>query len=217
MMFLQCITVGLFQENCYLIGDPASGLGAIIDPGDEADRILSAVNESKLKYLYILNTHAHLDHVGAVDAIKKELNIPFYLHREEEAVLKSVPMQAAMFGLPPLRAPHVDVWYDINSTIELGSLSIRLLFTPGHTPGGVSLCMASEKTVIAGDTLFNGSIGRTDLPGGNFDTLISSIHNKLFVLPDDTLVYPGHGPETTIGYEKQYNPFCATHRGGYFA
>ncbi len=216
-MFLKCLTVGLFQENCYLIGDPSTGVGAIIDPGDEAERILDAVRESKLNYRYILNTHAHLDHVGAVDAVKKSLGIPFYLHRDEESILNSVPIHATLFGLPPLRVPRVDVWYDMAAPIELGSLSIRLLFTPGHTPGGVSLYLAKEKTLIAGDTLFNGSIGRTDLPGGDFDTLISSIHNELFVLPDDTLVYPGHGPETTIGYEKQYNPFCATHRGGYFA
>lgn len=216
-MFLKCLTVGLFQENCYLIGDPSTGVGAIIDPGDEAERILDAVRESKLSYRYILNTHAHLDHVGAVDAVKKALGIPFYLHRDEESILNSFPMQAALFGLPPLRVPRVDVWYDMAATIVIGTLSIRLLFTPGHTPGGVSLYIAKEKTLIAGDTLFNGSIGRTDLPGGDFDTLISSIHNELYALPDDTLVYPGHGPETTIGYEKQYNPFCATQRGGYLA
>lgn len=216
-MILECLTVGPFQENCYLIGDPESGEGAIVDPGDEADRILAAAERVGLTFRYILNTHAHLDHVGAVDEVKDHLKIPFFLHESESPVLKTVPKQAAMFGLQIPKAPQVDVWYDLNRDIQLGNLTIRVLFTPGHTPGGVSLYIPSESVLLAGDTLFNGSIGRTDLPGGDYETLIQSIQQNLFGLPDEVIVYPGHGLETTIGYEKMNNPYCGTHRGGYFA
>jgi len=216
-MILECLTVGPFQENCYLIGDEKSRVGAIIDPGDEGDLIVKAAERLGLKFKFILNTHAHLDHIGAVDQIKNHFRIPFYLHPSEKPVLESVPMQATMFGLGPMKVPTVDTWYDMTSPLLMGGLNIELIPTPGHTPGGISLLIRDEGILLAGDTLFNGSIGRTDLPGGDFETLLRSIKDSLFLLPDETLVYPGHGPETTIGYEKLHNPFCGTHRGGYFA
>ncbi|MBX7153191.1 MBL fold metallo-hydrolase [bacterium] len=207
-MILKTLTVGPFQENCYIFGDTATKTGAIIDPGDEADWIIETAQQTGLQFKFILNTHAHIDHIGAVQAVKDALKIPFYLHKSELPVLQHAPQSAAMFGIRLNAVPEVDVFYDTNLPITLGQLSVNLFFTPGHSPGSVSLYLPSEKIVFGGDVLFNGSIGRTDLPGGNFDTLIHSIKTHLFTLPDDVIVYPGHGPETTIGYEKKYNPFC---------
>lgn len=207
-MIIQTLTVGPFQENCYIIGDEITKTGAIIDPGDEAEWIIETARKTGLQFKSILNTHAHIDHIGAVQAVKDEFKIPFYLHQAELPVLRHAPQSAAMFGIRLNSVPDVDVFYDTNLTVELGQLTIRLFFTPGHSPGSVSLYVPSEKVVFGGDVLFNGSIGRTDLPGGDFDTLIASIRTHLFTLPDDVTVYPGHGPETAIGHEKKYNPFC---------
>ncbi|NUM81683.1 MBL fold metallo-hydrolase [bacterium] len=206
-MIIQTLTVGPFQENCYIIGDEITKTGVIIDPGDEAEWIIETARKTGLQFKSVLNTHAHIDHIGAVNQIKNEFKIPFYLHQAELPVLQYAPQSAAMFGIRLNSVPEVDVFYDTNLTVELGQLSIRLFFTPGHSPGSVSLYVPSEKVVFGGDVLFNGSIGRTDLPGGDFDTLIASIRTHLFTLPDDVIVYPGHGPETAIGHEKKYNPF----------
>ncbi len=206
-MILKMFTVGPFQENCYLIGDELTMSGVLIDPGDEGVRIISEVKKSNLKLLAIWNTHAHLDHVGAVQMVKEEFGIPFYLHADDELLLKNVPRQAAMFGLASPPVPGIDSYLKAPSELCLGKLSVRVFHTPGHSPGSVCFYIESEKVVIGGDVLFNGSIGRTDLPGGNCDTLLESIKTNLFTLPDDTIVYPGHGPSTAIGFEKRNNPF----------
>jgi len=206
-MIVKIETVGPFQENCYIIGDEKTKIGAIIDPGDEAERLIKSAKKTGLAFKYILNTHAHLDHVCAVQAVKDEFKIPFYLHRLELPLLERLPQQAAMFGLQVSGAPTVDVFYDMNSTIEIGDLKASLVHAPGHSPGSVVFYFASESIAIGGDVLFQGSIGRTDLPGGDFDTLIDSIREKLFTLPDETIIYPGHGPATKIGFEKRHNPF----------
>lgn len=206
-MIIEIETVGPFQENCYIIGDEGSKAGAIIDPGDEAERILETAKKTGLQFKYILNTHAHIDHVCAVQDIKETLQIPFYLHKDDLVLLQNLPKQAAMFGIFVDRVPDVDFFYGTQTQILIGGLMAEIFHTPGHSPGSVCLYFRSENILFGGDVLFNGSIGRTDLYGGDYDTLINVIREKLFTLPDETLVYPGHGPMTSIGHEKRYNPF----------
>ena len=214
-MIIKVEVVSPFQENCYIIGDEQSKKGAIIDPGDEADRILDVARQTGLDFQFILNTHAHLDHVGAVLEVKTELSIPFYLHKEDQFLLDTLPQQAAMFGLRIDEPPAVDFYYGPNAEIKLGGLTFKIFHTPGHSPGSICLYEASESVVFGGDVLFQGSIGRIDLPGGDFETLINSIRTSLFVLPDETTIYPGHGPSTTIGHEKRFNPFLNGSSGFY--
>jgi hydroxyacylglutathione hydrolase len=216
-MIIEMLTVGPFQENCYLIGDEATKTGAIIDPGDEAERILKAAKKTGLNFQFILNTHAHLDHVCAVQAVKDALGIPFYLHKDDLVLLENLPKQAAMFGMRVDHVPQVDMFFNPGTAIRIGHCLAAVHHTPGHSPGSVSFYFLNEKVVFGGDVLFNGSIGRTDLFGGDFDTLIHSIQEKLFTLPDEVTVYPGHGPETSIGFEKQYNPFFQGGSGLHFA
>jgi hydroxyacylglutathione hydrolase len=216
-MIIEMLTVGPFQENCYLVGDEKTKIGAVIDPGDEAERILAEARKTGLTFRCILNTHAHLDHVCAVQAVKDTLKIPFYLHKEDLPLLQHLPKQAAMFGMRVDKVPEVDFFYNTDAAISLGDLKIRLLHVPGHSPGSVALNFISEGVVFGGDVLFNGSIGRTDLFGGDFDTLINSIRVNLFSLPDEVVVYPGHGPETTIGFERKFNPFFQEKSGAHFA
>lgn len=216
-MRVETLTVGLFQENCYLAGDDRTGQGVIIDPGDEASRIIEAAEMTGWKFKMIINTHAHIDHVMAVFDIKKRLNVPFYLHQADEVLLANLPKQAAMFGLSVEDIPTVDAYLADGGKINAGGVEFSVIHTPGHTFGGVSLYVESEKVIFAGDTLFNGSIGRTDLYGGDFETLIHSIRSRLFVLPDEVVVYPGHGPVTAIGYEKRYNPFFNANDASFLA
>lgn len=206
-MYIKALTVGLFEENCYVIGDETSGFGAVIDPGDEAMRIVETMRHSGLTFTHILNTHAHIDHVMAVQEIKTAMGIPFFLHEADVALLKNLPKQASMFGLHVSEVPTVDAFLADGGTIKIGGLDVEVIHTPGHTPGGVSFYIRSESVLFAGDTLFNGSIGRTDLYGGDFNTLITSIRTRLLPLPDEVMVYPGHGPQTALGQERRTNPF----------
>jgi hydroxyacylglutathione hydrolase len=206
-MIIETETVGPFQENCYIIGDEKTMLGAIIDPGDEAERILKTARSTGLEFKYILNTHAHIDHVCGIQQVKEALHIPFYLHKDDLILLQNLPKQAAMFGIFVDKVPEVDFFYGQNTVISMGSLNAQILHSPGHSPGSVCLYFESEQVVFGGDVLFNGSIGRTDLYGGDYETLIHSIRTQLFTRSDETLVYPGHGPVTSVGHEKRYNPF----------
>lgn len=200
-------TVGLFAENSYFVADMDSREAIAIDPGDEAPRLLEVIERHQLNVRYILNTHAHIDHVCAVQAIKKATGAPFYLHEAELPLLESLPMQAAMFGLTAPVVPEVDEHLVAGDVFTLGDDAIRVevFDTPGHSPGSVSFRIGD--VLVVGDTLFAGSIGRTDLPGGDYDTLMRSIRDGLLSHPDDAVVYPGHGPETTIGAERGSNPF----------
>jgi glyoxylase-like metal-dependent hydrolase (beta-lactamase superfamily II) len=155
----------------------------------------------------IINTHTHIDHVFGVDAMKTKYNIPFSIHEKELPVLKNAPGSAMLFGFDFKNAPHPDHFIKETEALTLGSDELEVRFTPGHSPGSISLHYAHGKWIIGGDVLFNGSIGRTDLPGGNFEILITSIKTQFFTLPDDTTVYSGHGPATSIANEKKYNPF----------
>ena len=206
-MILEMLTVGPFQENCYVIGDEATGEGALIDPGDEAARIALAVEQTNLEIARIIVTHAHIDHVGAVAALVDEYACPVLMHAEAEPMLQQLPTQAMMMGLRFGKVPAVDRHVEDEEVLEVGGLSLKSLYTPGHAPGHLAFYVESEGLVFAGDALFAGSIGRTDLAGGSMEVLMRSIKERLLTLPDETRVLPGHGPETTIGEERARNPF----------
>ena len=206
-MILEMLTVGPFQENCYIIGDNGSRTGAVVDPGDEAARIAMAVEQTKLDISSIIVTHAHIDHVGAVAALVDEYACPVLMHAEAEPMLAQLPTQAMMMGLKFGKVPAVDRHIEDDEVLEVGELRLRSLYTPGHAPGHLAFYLEDEGLVLSGDALFAGSVGRVDLPGGSMEVLMRSIEERLLTLPDDTDVYPGHGPRTTIVDERASNPF----------
>lgn len=206
-MILEKIIVGPFQENCYIIGDEATGDGALIDPGDEAARVALAVEQTNLEIGQIILTHSHIDHIGAVVQLADEYACPVLIHPEAEPMLKQAPTQAMMMGLKFGKVPNVDRHIEDEEVLKVGGISLKSLYTPGHAPGHLAFYIESEGVVISGDALFAGSVGRVDLPGGSMEILMKSIQEQLLPLPDETIVHPGHGPETTIGSEKAYNPF----------
>jgi hydroxyacylglutathione hydrolase len=206
-MILEALTVGPFQENCYVIGDEETGTGALVDPGDEATRIALAVEQSGLEISQIIITHAHIDHVGAVAALVDEYACPVLMHAEAEPMLRQLPTQAMMMGLRFGKVPTVDRHIEDEEVLEVGGLRLRSLYTPGHAPGHLAFYLEDEGLVLSGDALFAGSVGRTDLFGGSMDLLLRSINERLLTLPDETRVLSGHGPETTIGEERAHNPF----------
>jgi hydroxyacylglutathione hydrolase len=212
-MILEMLTVGPFQENCYVLGDEASGVGAVVDPGDEAARIAMAVEQTGLEIGSIIVTHAHIDHVGAVATLVDEYSCPVLMHAEAEPMLEQVPTQAMMMGLRFGKVPTVDHHIGEGEMVEVGDLRLRPLYTPGHAPGHLAFYIEEEGLVLSGDALFAGSVGRVDLPGGSMEVLMRSIEERLMTLPDETRVYPGHGPQTQIGNERVSNPFL---QGGMF-
>ncbi len=208
-MILEKLTVGPFQENCYIVGDEATGTGALFDPGDEAARIALAVEQTNLEIAQIIITHAHIDHVGAVAALVDEYACPALMHAEAEPMLKQLPSQALMMGLRFGKVPTVDWYIEDEDVVSVGGLSFTALHTPGHAPGHLAFYAPGEGVVISGDALFAGSVGRVDMPGGSMEVLMRSISERLLALPDETVVLSGHGPETTIGEERAHNPFLA--------
>lgn len=205
-MILEYLTVGPFAENSYILGDETTGDGILIDPGHDPKAILARVRQLRLSISAIVNTHAHIDHVGGVGEVQRQLGVPFALHQRELPILESVPMQASIFGLPAIEVPKVQDWLTAGQILTVGGLEVRVIETPGHSPGSVTF-VVGKHDLIVGDVLFAGSIGRTDLPGANHQALIDSIVTKLFPLGDEMRVWPGHGPETTIGEERRFNPF----------
>ncbi|MDA8139397.1 MAG: MBL fold metallo-hydrolase [Desulfobacteraceae bacterium] len=205
-MIIRTMPVGPLQANCFIVGCPATQHAAVIDPGGDADKILLALAKDKLTLKVIINTHGHFDHVSGNKALKKASGAELMIHPLDAPMLSQLARGAAMWGLRSEDSPDADRLLNDGDTVQVGQLQFKVLHTPGHTPGGISLY--SGKAVFVGDTLFAGSIGRTDFAGGDFNTLINSIHTKLFTLPDDTAVYTGHMEATTIGREKRYNPFC---------
>jgi len=204
-MEIKTLTVGMFETNCYLVHDRTSGAGAIIDPGDEADRIIAETMRSGFAPRAVLLTHGHVDHIGAVSEIMSRFGIPLYAGKGEEPLLSSSQANlSAQMGFP-VTCPPCDRLLDDGDTVSFGNLTFTVLRTPGHSPGGV--CYMVGRTLFCGDTLFCGSIGRTDFPGCSHQRLIDAITEKLLTLPDDTICYPGHGPTTTIGRERRDNPF----------
>ncbi len=204
MAKLHTLVVGRLQTNCYILQSDTTAL--IIDPGDEPERILRFLNDIAVKPIQIIATHTHFDHVLGVNAIRAKLKIPFLIHRDDLSMLESMQSrvhQIMGFSVPP--PPKVDEFLADGESITIGRDRVKVIHTPGHSPGSISL--AGRGYVLTGDALFNQSIGRTDLPGGDLDALVHSITDRLFNLNDDTIVYPGHGPETSIGDEKLANPF----------
>ena len=208
-MIVEMLTVGPFQENCYVIGDEETMTGAIIDPGDEAARIALTTERLGLEIGQIIVTHSHIDHVGAVAQLLDEYMCPVLMHQEAEAMLKTFPQQAMMMGMRFGKVPNVDRHVGDEEVLEIGSLRLRSLYTPGHAPGHLAFLVEDEGLVFSGDALFAGSVGRVDLPGGSMEVLMRSISERLLTLPDETRVLSGHGPETTIGRERAANPFLS--------
>jgi hydroxyacylglutathione hydrolase len=203
-VIIQGMAVGPIQANCFILGDEKTREAVVIDPGDEAGRILSALKKSGLTLKYIINTHGHFDHVGADRHLKEKSGAPIMIHKGDAPMLAHLSASAGVWGLRAEDTP-ADQFLKDGDRIVFGRITLEVIHTPGHSPGGISLY--TPKDLFVGDTLFAGSIGRTDFPGGDYDQLISSVRNRLFVLGDDVRVYPGHGPETTIGTERKYNPF----------
>jgi hydroxyacylglutathione hydrolase len=204
-LIIEFMPVGPIMANCYIVGCKETNEAVVIDPGDDADMILLKLAELKLKVKYIINTHGHFDHVGANRKMKEATGAEILIHALDAPMLGSLAQAAASFGLKSENSPAPDKTIDDGDIITFGKISMKVIHTPGHSPGGISLY--TNGCLFVGDTLFQGSIGRTDLPGGNFTTLKSSIQDKLFPLGDSIRVYTGHGPETSIGKEKRYNPF----------
>ncbi|MDY6968329.1 MAG: MBL fold metallo-hydrolase [Spirochaetota bacterium] len=196
---------GPFFVNSYLIVNKVNNKALIIDPGSEVLPLFQKVEKEKLNVEAVLCTHGHLDHVVGVNGIQKRLNIPFYMNQKDAFLLDSIPTQARMFGVMEPEKPKIDYNLEEDSEITIADINIKLLYTPGHSPGSISFLI--DDSVISGDTLFNFSIGRSDLGGGNHELLLKSIREKIFTLPDKTHVFPGHGPETTVAKEKEFNPF----------
>ena len=206
-MIHEILAVGPLQCNCSIIGDSETHEAMIIDPGDEIESILALVRKHNLQVKQIVITHAHIDHVGGAMKLRAATGAPILLNQNDHELLKMLDVQAAWIRVAPPGKVEIDQSIGQGDTIKAGSLTANVIFTPGHTEGSVCLYFPAEKKLIAGDTLFAGSIGRTDLPGGSFEKIIDSLQDKILALPDETVVVPGHGPQTTIGEEREYNPF----------
>lgn len=201
-----CVTVGIFQENCYLYACPETREAVIIDPGDEADRIIQQIQELKLIPKYIINTHGHIDHIGAIDDVSAAYPVPLAIHPADVHMYTDEDV-ARLYRRPaPLVKRKPDILLQDGHRISFGTLTLEVLHTPGHTPGGVCL-LSRPYCVFSGDTLFYRGIGRTDFEGGDYNQIVRSIREKLYTLDDDLLVFPGHGGPTTIIEEKYENPF----------
>jgi len=207
-MIVKGLTVGLLQENCYIVACEKTRKGVIIDPGDNARAILKVVAQQALTIEKVINTHAHFDHVMAVNAVCNATSAPFYLHRADLPILHDVPERVRLWldtEVAPIREP--DEFLEHGQSIQVGEETLEVRFTPGHAPGHVVFIHHASRQVFGGDTLFQGSIGRFDLPMADGPTLFQSIREQLLTLPDDYTVYPGHGPATTIGAERATNPY----------
>lgn len=197
-MIIKTIPTGMIEENCYIVMDENTNEGFLVDPGADAEILANVVENIKMKPKFILLTHGHWDHIGAVVELKDKFNIPFYISANDNDMIQS---GQDTYG----STPSPDGYLKEGDTFKFADKTIRVIETPGHTPGGV--CFLVDKSLFTGDTLFNGTIGRTDFVGGSFETLVSSVRRKLATLPEDIKVYPGHGPSTTIGLEKRQNPY----------
>ena len=204
-MIIKELVVGPLMANCFICGCSKTKEAVVIDPGGDASTILLSLADSKLKVKYIINTHGHFDHVSANGKMKDATGADILIHPFDAPMLEKLSSNAAFFGVSVENSPPCDQTLEEGDTVSFGDITLKVIHTPGHTPGGISLY--TNGIVFVGDTLFSGSIGRTDFPGGDFNTLISSIKTKLFNMKDDIRVFSGHGPETSIGIEKRHNPF----------
>ena len=208
-MTTKTLTVGPFQSNCFVLSCDDTKEAIIADAGDEATRILDYVTTNDLKVQFIINTHAHIDHVSGLAEVVEALSVPVLMHQDETPVYDNVAASATMFGLPVPRSTKIDRFISGGDEIKFGNVRGRIIDTPGHSPGGITIVFEDETppAAIVGDVLFAGSIGRTDLPGADHNVMMSTLKNVIMTFPDDMIVYSGHGPDTTIGHEKGTNPF----------
>jgi hydroxyacylglutathione hydrolase len=206
-MILESFPVGPLRCNCTILGDEVTHEAVVVDPGDNIAEILSRLQKHGLTLRQIVITHAHIDHVGGAALLKKATGAPVFLNQNDLGLLGAMEMQAGWLGVPTPQVGSPDASAEDGLTVGLATLPGEVIHTPGHTPGSICLLFAQQNLLLAGDTLFAGSIGRTDLPGGDGGQILRSLRDRLMVLPDTTRVLPGHGPDTTIGEEKQSNPF----------
>ncbi len=206
-MIHHILPVGALHCNCSIFGDEATHEAIVVDPGADVTEIEAILKKFALKVKAIVITHAHFDHIGGAAKLRALTGAPVWMSASDEVTAMTLPVQAALFGVPMITNPGIDRQTKEGDTLTIGETQFQVLDTPGHTPGSISLLIPAEGKLIAGDTLFRESVGRTDLPGGNGKKIVQSITNKLFTLPDETIVVPGHGPNTTIGHEKEFNPF----------
>ena len=203
--YVQKVVTGPFQENSYIIWDSSNRQAILIDPGDDCKLINDQIKLNKLTPIAIINTHAHLDHIGAVSDLKNLYDIPFYLHKNEMMILDSYEDSCEMFGISPNNKPSVNYWIKNEDKLSIGTFEIKIIHTPGHTPGGV--CYEIEDHVFVGDTLFNGSVGRTDLPGGSWNTLKKSLMHLIDTVDHEKIIHSGHGNDTTLSFELHSNSY----------
>jgi len=206
-MIHEILPVGLLQCNCSILGDETSHEAIVVDPGDDVSRIISILERNHLKVKYIVITHAHIDHIAGSQRLKRLTGAPILYNQNDLPLVKMMDLQANWLGMPTPEVAPPDLPLVEGQTIAIEGISGSILHTPGHTQGSVCLYLPKQSLLLAGDTLFSGSVGRTDLPGGNTRQLIDSIKSKLMALPDETKVIPGHGPTTSIGEERESNPF----------
>ena len=206
-MLISTVVVSEFMTNCFIVADDSTHEAIVIDPGGEGHRIMQEIEKMDVHVKAVINTHAHVDHIGALKEIKNAYNPEIMLHNLELPILHTASKMGRLFGVSIEQPPEPDRFLCDGDQICCGDITLTVIETPGHSPGGISLVSSDGKYCFAGDTLFAGSIGRTDLPGGDYNTLIQSIKTRLIPLGDDVRVLPGHGPATTIGTERRYNPF----------
>lgn len=204
-MRIQTLTVGPLQVNCYIVECEKTRRAMVVDPGDEGERVLAALRSAGLELQAIVNTHGHFDHVGGNRHLAEATGAELLIHEEDLPLLRRAGEYATIFGLRPTPSPEPSRTLADGELLRVGEVEVRVIHTPGHSPGGV--CLLADGHLFSGDTLFAGSIGRTDLPGGSHETLVAGIRERLLVLPEETVVHPGHGPESTVGREKRLNPF----------
>ncbi len=210
-MIHEILPVGMLACNCSIVGDEEGGEAVVIDPGDEVERVQVVLERHRLRVKYIIATHAHIDHVGGIEKLKRSTGAAVLMHAADLPLYQNLATQAAWLGVRPPGVVEVDQFLKEGDTLRWGARTLRVLHTPGHSPGSISLHLPGKDTrVFSGDTLFQASIGRTDLWGGSLDEILRSIRNSLLPFPDETPVFPGHGPATTIGREREFNPFLKT-------
>lgn len=206
-MTFDVIVVGPLGVNCCLLGCRSTGQAVVVDPGGDSEQILDAIQRRGLTVTTIINTHGHFDHVGTNGRLKQATGAELLIHPADEPMLAKVASVAGMYGLQAENSPPPDRLLEDGQIIPFGHHALQVIHTPGHTPGGCCLYLEAEQKLISGDTLFADGVGRTDLPGGSHEQLVTSIRTRLFTLPDHIEVWPGHGPATTIGHEKRHNPY----------